>query len=117
VLYFCSEEIPMKKALTLFFLFAFNAFIFAAAPGSDVMFVKGNVTDKTTHESLAGVEVTVKGTSIVVYTDFDGNFFLPDLPSGSYQLDFHYITYESSVAVTDNCDHCTTLSVELQEKQ
>jgi hypothetical protein len=107
----------MKKALLLFFLFAINTFIFAGTPGNEVMFVKGNVTDKNTHESLAGVKVTVEGTSIVVYTDFDGNFSLPDLPSGSYQLGFHYISYESSVAITDNCDHCTTVNVELQEKQ
>ena len=107
----------MKKALILFFLFVFNSFVFAGAPGNSVMFVSGNVCDKNSHESLAGVEVKVKGTPIVAYTDFDGNFFLPDLPSGSYQLEFHYITYETSVQVADNCDHCTTLNVELQEKQ
>lgn len=107
----------MKKALVLFFLFVFNAFVFAGTPGNNVMFVSGNVTDQKTHESLAGVEVKVKGTTIVAYTDFDGNFFLPDLPSGSYQLEFHYITYETSIRVTDNCEHCTTLNVELQEKQ
>ena len=105
----------MKKALTFIFLIVFQLSVFAGNPGNSVMFVSGNVIDKQTHESLAGVEVRVKGTNIIAYTDFDGNFFLPDLPTGSYELQFSYITYSANQFVTDNCDHCSTLTVEMQQ--
>jgi hypothetical protein len=105
----------MKKAFTFILLLAFQLTIFAGNPGNDVMFVSGNVIDKQTHESLAGVQVRVKGTNIVAYTDFNGNFFLPDLPRGSYELQFNYITYAANQFITDNCDHCSALTVEMQQ--
>jgi hypothetical protein len=105
----------MKKAtVVLLMLLAYlHAF---AGPGNEVLFVSGTVTDKQSHETLAGVEVRVKGTSIVTFTDFDGNFFLPDLPAGTYELQFHYVTYESSRIVTGDCGDCKSVSVELGQR-
>ena len=100
----------MKKLLPFLALLLLS---FRLSAGNPVMFVNGTVTDKDTRETLAGVEVRVKGTGIVVYTDFDGHFFLPDLPAGPYELEFRYLTYSSTKAVTDNCDHCTSLEVEM----
>jgi hypothetical protein len=109
----------MKKFIAVIFLFAIRFSVFAGNPSNDVLFVSGNVTDQKTHETLAGVQVHVAGTNINVYTDFDGNFFLPDLPRGSYQLEFHYITYQTTQVVTDpatsGCNYCTTLSVEISQ--
>ena len=105
----------MKKVFALFFIFIFSGSVFAMNP-PEVMYVSGTVVDKQNHETLAGVEVRVKGTNIVAYTDFDGNFFLPELSRGKYELEFHYITYSSTLVVTDNCDHCSTLSVELEQR-
>jgi hypothetical protein len=106
----------MRKALTLLFILAFTGSIFAVTPVTEVMFVSGTVVDKQNHESLGGVAVHVKGTDIIVYTDFDGNFFLPELPRGNYELEFNYITYSSSQLVTDNCDHCSALTVEMDQR-
>ncbi len=106
----------MKKLILFFFLFVSVLPAFATGPGENIMFVSGNVIDKQNKETLAGVEVHVKGTNIVAYTDFDGNFFIPELPSGTYELEFHYITYTSSLVITDNCDHCLTMSVELDQR-
>lgn len=103
----------MKKLLPLIALLFLSLRLSA---GNSVMFVNGTVTDKTTNETLAGVEVRVKGTAIVVYTDFDGHFYLPDLPAGAYELEFRYLTYSSTQAVTDNCDHCTSLAVEMSAR-
>ncbi|MBI3511055.1 MAG: carboxypeptidase-like regulatory domain-containing protein [Bacteroidetes bacterium] len=109
----------MKKFLALIFLFAIRFSLFAGNTNGDVIFMSGNVTDKTTHETLAGVQVHVIGTDINVYTDFDGNFFIPNLPRGSYQLEFSYITYKTTQVVNDpetsGCDYCSTLSVEIQQ--
>ncbi|MEO5642663.1 MAG: carboxypeptidase-like regulatory domain-containing protein [Bacteroidia bacterium] len=106
----------MKKLVILFFLFVFTASAFAASGSDEVMFVSGTVVDKENKETLAGVAVHVKGTDIVAYTDFDGNFFIPELPAGTYELEFHYITYTSSLVIKDNCTHCTEISVELEKR-
>lgn len=106
----------MKKSIAILFLLLLNISVFAGNPGSDVMFVSGTVVDQQTNETLAGVEVRVKGTSIVTYTDFNGNFFLSDLPSGTYELSFRYITYESTKTVTGNCSNCPNVSVQLAQR-
>jgi hypothetical protein len=106
----------MKKVIAILFLIFSTQAVFAFTPSAEVMFVSGTVVDKQNHETLGGVAVHVKGTSITVYTDFDGNFFLPDLPRGNYELEFDYITYSSSQLVTDNCDHCSALTVEMDQR-
>lgn len=113
---FVSSNLQMKKAIPFLLFLLFTGNLFAGNPSNEVMFVSGTVVDKQNHESLGGVAVHVKGTSIVAYTDFDGNFFLPELPRGNYELEFNYITYSSSQVVTDNCDHCATLVVELDQR-
>lgn len=84
--------------------------------GTAVMFVTGTVTDKISNETLAGVEVRVKGTNIVTYTDFDGNFYLPDLPAGTYTLEFNYLTYSSESVIADGSDLDPELNISLQQR-
>lgn len=126
--YFCSA---MKNVLVLILLLttttAFAGTRAAAvtatatataptAPGPKIMYVSGTVTDKFSNETLAGVEVRVKGTSIVTYTDFDGNFYLPELPAGEYTLEFHFITYATEVVVTDDTSLEQALSIALEQR-
>jgi len=107
----------MKKSLTLlFFCLLIGHTLIAGNPGAGVMFVTGSVTDKSSNETLAGVEVRVKGTNIVTYTDFDGNFYLPELPAGTYTLEFNYITYSATSVVADGSDLEPELSVALQQR-
>lgn len=106
----------MKKSIAILLFLLLNISAFAGNPGGDVMFVSGTVVDQQTNETLAGVEVRVKGTSIVTYTDFNGNFFLSDLPAGTYELSFRYITYESTKTVTGDCTNCPNVSVQLAQR-
>ncbi len=107
----------MKKSLTLiFFVLLMGQSLLAGNPGTGVMFVTGNVIDKSSNETLAGVEVRVKGTTIVTYTDFDGNFYLPELPAGTYTLEFKYITYSTTTVVADETNLEPELVVELQQQ-
>ena len=107
----------MKKAITLvLFCLSMGHTLIAGNPGAGVMFVTGNVTDKSSNETLAGVEVRVKGTNIVTYTDFDGNFYLPELPAGTYTLEFHYITYTATTVVADGSDLEPERNVALQQR-
>lgn len=59
----------IKRFLFLFFV------AFAAAAYSQDVNIKGTVTDANS-ESLIGVNVTVKGTTVGVITDVEGNFSL-----------------------------------------
>lgn len=56
--------------------------------------VTGKVTDASTDEGLPGVNVTVKGTTIGVMSDFDGNYSI-NIPNTSVTLQFSFIGYIS----------------------
>ncbi|HEU4719380.1 MAG TPA: carboxypeptidase-like regulatory domain-containing protein [Bacteroidia bacterium] len=106
----------MKKAAIYLFILLFLPAITFANPGDGAAFINGKVTDKDTHQTLAGVEVHVKGTNITTYSDFDGNFFISDLPAGSYELEFHFITYDETSVVTSKTTGQQSITVEMQQR-
>lgn len=53
--------------------------------------VTGTVTDATTGESLAGVAITIKGTTVGAYTTEEGTYRL-DVPNNASTLVFTYLT-------------------------
>ena len=67
--------------------------------------LKGNVTDKNSHETLIGAVVTVEGSKLKAITDIDGNFELKGLKRGTYTLCINYVGYKpqriDGVRVTD----------------
>ncbi|NDW08578.1 TonB-dependent receptor [Dysgonomonas sp. 520] len=71
--------------------------------------VSGTVTDASDSESLIGVSVVVKGTSIGTITDFDGKYSLA-VPSNS-ELVFSYLGYTDKVVKVGNQ---TTINVKLE---
>lgn len=96
----------MKK---LFFtLFVFGTFVTAHANNNDTkstakseirstVAINGSITDINSNETLAGVEVSIEGTSFKTYTDFDGNFTFGNLKSGKYNIIASFISYEKNV--------------------
>jgi hypothetical protein len=106
----------MKKSFAaILFVLLMSQALFAA-PNPSVIFVTGTVTDKISNEAIAGVEVRVKGTEIVTYTNFDGNYFLPELPAGNYTLEFSYITYNSASAIATGNNAEPQINVELEQR-
>ena len=63
----------------------------------EMVSLSGTVIDFASGEALTGVEVTVEGTDIKVYTDFDGNFEIDNVKPGSYNIIASYISYEKSL--------------------
>ena len=59
--------------------------------------IEGKVLDLLTGETLTGVAVTIKGTNLVSYTDFDGNYSFENLKPGTYILVASYISYKNSL--------------------
>ena len=62
--------------------------------------IKGQILDET-GESMIGVSVLVKGTTIGTGTDFDGNYTL-EVPSGKNILEISYIGYKTKEITIGN---------------
>ena len=65
----------------------------AQAQSTKTITVTGVVTDQSDGEPLPGVAVVVKGSSIGIQTDIDGNFTLERVPRGA-TLKFSYVGME-----------------------
>ena len=77
--------------------------------------VFGTVTDAETGESLIGATVRVDGTSIGAATDIEGNYRIPNAPSGAQVLIVSYIGYlETRVPVTLSDGEELRVDVELR---
>ena len=63
--------------------------------------IKGKVIDQKTGETLTGVSVLVKGTTVGAITDIDGNFTL-NLPSGKNLITLTYIGYKAQTVTVGN---------------
>lgn len=75
--------------------------------------VSGSVLDNNNLEGLIGASVYIAETGETVYTDFDGNFTLNNLPVGDYTLKISMISYQevtiSNVNVSESMELNLTL--------
>ncbi|WP_075590393.1 carboxypeptidase-like regulatory domain-containing protein [Labilibacter marinus] len=55
--------------------------------------VNGVIVDEQTGESLVGVLVSLEGTGLETYTDFDGNFSFDDVKAGTYAVNADLVSY------------------------
>ena len=96
-------------------LFAFMCTSFLIAQSGKI---SGVVKDKSTGESLPGVNVIVEGTSLGASTDVDGFYVILNVPVGRHEVRFTYVGY-SERRVSDvivNIDNTSTLNAELAEE-
>ncbi|MBC7864310.1 MAG: carboxypeptidase-like regulatory domain-containing protein [Bacteroidia bacterium] len=102
------------KFLCFLFMFGFSVSAFCGGPEKGFM-LRGKVKDQNSSETLAGVKVSLKGTNISVYTDFEGNFSLI-VPGGTTPvLDFEMLSYEPVTSVIK--DQATPeLEISLKER-
>jgi outer membrane receptor protein involved in Fe transport len=56
--------------------------------------LKGVVTDTDTGETLIGVNVIIKGTSLGTATDIEGAYTVPGIKPGEYNIEFSYVGFE-----------------------
>lgn len=59
--------------------------------------LSGMILDINSGEALGGVEITIEGTDLHYYTDFDGKYEIKDVMPGTYNLIVSYISYEKSL--------------------
>jgi TonB-dependent receptor len=100
----------MKKFLVGSILLLYFTFIIQAQPGV----IKGVVTDSKTNESLIGTTVLIQGTMQGTITNFDGEYIIPKVNPGTYNLVISFISYESKVVrVEVEKDKETELNISL----
>ena len=91
-----------------FALFLCFSLLFAGDTGKIV----GKVTDSETGETLSGVNILLKGTSMGAASDIDGNYIILNVPAASYTITASYIGYKT-INVTDtrvNADYTTIVN-------
>ncbi|NOX47984.1 MAG: carboxypeptidase-like regulatory domain-containing protein [Chlorobi bacterium] len=63
----------------------------------ETMSISGTVLDMVSGETLTGVQISIEGTNIKTYTDFDGNYTVKNLAPGKYNIIASYVSYNKSL--------------------
>lgn len=106
----------MKTTGALLTILILSLGIFAEDAFSQTGSIIGKVLDADTKAPLIGVNVIVVGTLKGAATDMDGSFVIPEIPVGSYVLQFDYIGYEQLIKtdVIVRPNRITYVNVELK---
>ena len=77
--------------------------------------ISGKVTDVSTGEPLVGANVMIAGTVFGASTDEVGDYFIINIPPGSYEVSVAYIGYEKKVSSNTrvSIDQTTTVNFAL----
>jgi len=57
--------------------------------------IKGHISDAETGNALVGANIVLKGTSFGAVSDIEGNYYIANVPSGSYEVTAMYIGYNN----------------------
>jgi len=107
--------LPHKVSTLLFWVFAalfvFQGAIFAQVTGK----IAGTVLDSESGEPLPGVNVQIEGTIFGGATDLDGDYYIINIPVGTYDLTASFIGYQSVVktGVIVSIDNTTPIDFSL----
>lgn len=105
----------MKKNLTFFaLLILFGSLIIAQTTGK----ISGKVTDEETGEPLIGANVLIEGTYLGAATDIDGQFFILNIPPGTYSVKVTSMGYSSKLieGISISVNRTFSLEVSLSSK-
>lgn len=99
---------------SLFFLFLTSVGALAGTTGK----IAGKVVESASKEPLIGVNVILVGTTQGAATDRDGNYFILNIPPGSYQLKATAIGYSAVIVnnVRVSIDLTTRINFTLREE-
>ncbi|MGE5313223.1 MAG: TonB-dependent receptor [Acidobacteriota bacterium] len=79
--------------------------------------IAGKVTDAKTGDPLPGVTIVLVGTTYGAATDFDGNYFINNLPPGTYTMKASAVGYggQTMENIRVNIDLTTRIDLRLSE--
>jgi hypothetical protein len=86
--------------------------------GAETGKISGKIIDESTGEALVGVNVIIKGTSIGAATDIEGEYFIINVPVGSYSVSASYVGYTKVITenVVVNAGRTTVLNFKLKSE-
>ncbi|KAA3599391.1 MAG: TonB-dependent receptor [Calditrichaeota bacterium] len=58
--------------------------------------IKGKIVDSKTQESLPSATIQIEGIEKGAFSDLEGNFVIPNLSAGTYEITFSFIGYKST---------------------
>lgn len=107
-------EIARKGFLSLLFLFVLSVTIFAGQTGK----ISGKVVDAETGEAIIGANIVIEGTFLGAAADFDGYYFINNIPPGEYRIIASAVGYQKLVIqkVVVKIDLTTPLNIKLSSQ-
>ena len=87
----------MRRTSLFFFLFIALAFSASAVFAGSTGKIAGKVVEKSTGETLPGANVVIEGTTLGAVTDPDGNYFIINVPPGSYTVNASMVGYHKAI--------------------
>ena len=112
-----------KKYLTLSFIMAVSASVWAQQPTSGNGIIKGKITEKTTNEPVGFVSVAISANGQIIsgdLTDEDGSFTITNLPNSQVEVSVEYIgfkTYKNTIDLsTEKTIDLGTIALETDEQ-
>ncbi len=92
-----KKDIKVKKFILIFLILS----TISAFANTDKGGIKGKIVDFKTGEELIGVNVFINSTNLDntsgSVTDLEGNYTLPNLSPGKYEIKIMYVSYKSEV--------------------
>jgi outer membrane receptor protein involved in Fe transport len=88
-----------------------------AAPGGTTGKIAGKVVDRANNEPLIGANVILTGTSLGASTDVDGNYYIINIPPGTYVVEIRMVGYRTTTVkqLQVTADRTTKLDGTLDE--
>ena len=86
----------MRRTSLFFLLFIALAFSASAVFAGSTGKIAGKVVEKSTGETLPGANVVIEGTTLGAVTDPDGNYFIINVPPGSYTVNASMVGYHKA---------------------
>lgn len=80
--------------------------------------LSGRIVDASSGEPLIGANILIEGTTLGAAADIEGNYFIINIPPGSYDIKISSIGYSSKIIknVRISVDQTTNLDISLAEE-
>lgn len=86
-----------QTPLTMKYTFTLLALLSTAFAWSQTGIVRGRIAEAVSNESIPFANVIIQGTTIGASSDLDGNYIIPNLTPGLYNVEVSYLGYKSKV--------------------
>src|SRR4030067_1794273 len=110
-----AMNMNVKRQIFLIALLGCMAFVSAVYAGTTGK-ISGVITDATTGQALIDANIIIKGTSMGIASNVDGNYVIMNIPPGEYTLVVSILGYQQLQiqSVHVSIDLNTSIDVKLQ---